>query len=303
MNPLISVIIPSFNRAALSLRAVGSVLSQSYRNFELIFVDDGSSEDYSEIQEIVLRNSHKFIRIKQSGVSRARNIGIREASGEFISFLDSDDEWLPEKLKKQILYFESFPESKVLQTYERWIRNGERVNIPKRLLPSSGDIFSKSLLMCCISPSSVMLNREVIEKCGLFDERFIVCEDYDLWLRVSSFYKVDLIEEELVIKYSMPHDQLSSSQVSMDRFRVFALLKYLANPEFALDNKILAKEVLLNKLSILRNGALKRGLVEDTLSYASILSIVAKSEPENDTLIYSELISTCSKLLENRAVA
>jgi glycosyltransferase involved in cell wall biosynthesis len=304
MNPLVSVIIPSWNRADMTMRAVHSVLNQSYRHFELLVVNDGSNEDYSEVKNLVESSGHTYIYAPHAGVSAARNRGISSSQGKWISFLDSDDLWHPEKLKTQMEYVQAHPDCLVLQSYEEWIRNGARVTIPERLRPASGDAFKRSLELCCISPSSVVLAREVLEKTGVFDERCIVCEDYDLWLRVTTYFSVHLITQPLVVKYSAPHAQLSRSQIAMDRFRVYALLKYLLSEEYPAEKKALARDILLKKLNILYTGAIKRENNAEARQYQKITGYLAAcTMPEHDSPVPAEqFLKTIEPLLIDRRV-
>ncbi len=291
MNELITVIIPSWNRPELTVRAIHSVLAQRYPHFELIVVNDGSTEDYSEVERLLKASEQRYITTTNRGVSSARNAGIAGAKGKWICFLDSDDLWLPEKLEAQMSYIREHPECRVIQTYEKWIRKGKEVNIPERLLPVSGEAFLKSLHLCCISPSAVMIKKEVFDKTGVFDERFIVCEDYDLWLRLTSFFPVHLIKECLVVKYSEPHPQLSRSQVAMDRFRVYALLKYLSYQDVPSENKSFVSDILIKKLDILHAGASKRGKSGDAERYKGLREAL-------DALFCSDMNEDCYTIME-----
>lgn len=258
-----SVIIPTYNRKDLTLRAVDSVLKQTYRDFELIVVDDGSSEDYLEIQNLLHLTGHNYLFQDHSGVSQARNTGIEFSKGELIFLLDSDDEWLPLKLEKQIQHFNDKPNCNIVQNLEQWIRNGKKVQVPNHLLPASGDAFLRSLEMCCVSDSSVGFRREVVNQVGLFNTDLRVCEDYDFWIRAQCYFEVDLISEILVIKNSGLHCQLSDSEEALDRFRVYSLfniLNLVSQNLISMNEVRIARltAVLLKKTRILYNGASKR---------------------------------------------
>ena len=257
-SPLISVIIPTFNRATVIMRAINSVLAQDCPDFELIIVDDGSTDN----TKTMLAPLHEARRLKylahttKSGVSAARNSGIRVAAGQFISFLDSDDEWLPGKLTTQIEFFTKNPDFQIVQTQERWIRNGRRVNPGRKHLKKAGDIFLDAVKLCLISPSAVMLRQELLDEIGLFDETLEAAEDYDLWLRVLARYPVGLIDQELVIRYGGHDDQLSA-QPGLDRFRVMALEKILREPLSA-ERRQAAEEEMIRRRAIYENGRAKR---------------------------------------------
>lgn len=255
--PLISVIIPTFNRGYVIRRAVDSVLAQNYPHFELIVVDDGSTDNTAS-RLAPLAGGGRLIYLSQinKGVSAARNSGIREAGGAFIAFLDSDDEWRPEKLSAQMEYFQKNPASLIVQTQERWIRHGRRVNPKRKHLKKDGDIFLESVELCLISPSAVMLRCELLNEIGLFDEDLAAAEDYDLWLRVLARYPVGLIDRELVIRHGGHEDQLSA-QPGLDRFRVMALEKILRESLSEERRQAVEKE-LSRRRAIYENGRIKR---------------------------------------------
>ena len=255
----VSVIIPVFNRSELLKRALDSVFSQSLPPRQVIVVDDGSTDDTIELLRSNYSSTVSVISQENAGVSRARNVGISASSHEWIAFLDSDDEWHSRKLEKQLDFLTQNPEYQICHSDEIWIRKGIRVN-PKRYHAKSGGwIFSKCLPLCAISPSAVIVNRTVFSDVGLFDEELPVCEDYDMWLRVTSKYPVGFVDEHLVIKYGGHEDQLSRAYPAMDRFRIRALLKLLQSDTLSKNYRKLTIEVLIKKLSIYINGARRRG--------------------------------------------
>ncbi|MBC2693931.1 MAG: glycosyltransferase [Desulfobacteraceae bacterium] len=264
-NPLVSVIIPTYNRGWILKEAIDSVLAQDFTDFELIVVDDGSTDNTHDILSsykeniVVLRQDNK-------GVSSARNRGIVSASGRFIAFLDSDDLWLSQKLLTQVHFFNANPEALICQTEEIWIRNSIRVNPKKRHKKLSGNIFESSLYLCLVSPSAVMIKRSLFEKTGMFDESLPACEDYDMWLRVSCRYPVYLIDTPLIIKRGGHADQLSRS-FGLDRYRIQSLKKIIASNLLADKQAMAAVNVLKEKCDIYANGCLKRGRKEKALYY------------------------------------
>ncbi len=257
--PFFSVIIPTYNRYQLLKRAIDSVLSQTLSDFELIVVDDGSTDDTPGVA-IEYEGRIIYIRQDNGGVSKARNRGIHLARSPYIAFLDSDDAWLPEKLKEQCHYINSNPDVLIHQTDEHWIRNGKRVNPMKKHVKKEGAIFLESLERCMISPSSVVIKGELFERFGLFDEDLPVCEDYDLWLRIAARERVGLIEKKLIAKYGGHRDQLSRRFWGMDRFRVYAIIKLLMSQsgEMKPEYTERARKTALIKSKILYEGAIKR---------------------------------------------
>ncbi len=255
----VSVIIPTFNRAYLVPRAIASVLSQTLSDYEIIVVDDGSTDGTPSSLLSFGTHIRVITHPLRLGVSAARNAGVKATTSPFIAFLDSDDYWLPKKLAEQLSFFLEHPEAVACQTQEKWIRKGLAVNPKKKHLKPSGNIFSQSLRLCLVSPSAVMLRRSVLEEVGLFDETFPCCEDYDLWLRVSSRYPIYLLDEALVVKEGGSPDQLSRIHSGMDRYRIRALLKLIEGGWLNDSQLALALDELEVKCAIYGNGCLKRG--------------------------------------------
>jgi glycosyltransferase involved in cell wall biosynthesis len=270
MPPAVSVIIPTHNRWPMIGEAVESVLRQSIKEFELIVVDDGSSDDTVEKLEAFGRDVRMIMQARR-GVSAARNKGASAASGDYLAFLDSDDLWLPEKLACQIAFMQSHPEVKICQTEETWYRRGKRVNPKVKHRKPSGDIFRASLELCLVSPSAVMMTKELFEEMGGFDESLPVCEDYDLWLRIAVEHPVSLIPNPLVIKRGGHSDQLSHSIWGMDRYRVEALCKLLRSG-LGGKRRTWAIDVLRRKVALLAQGARKRGKEHESRAYELVLS-------------------------------
>ncbi len=257
----ISVVIPTFNRAELTLRALRSVQKQTHAPAEIIVVDDGSA--CGEVDNIISEFPETIVVTQENcGVSSARNAGIRMASSEWIAFLDSDDQWLPQKLARQVSALEREPDYKACHTDEIWIRNGIRVNPRAKHAKRGGWIYQHCLPLCCVSPSSVLMTRETLLNAGLFDESLPACEDYDLWLRLFSRIPVLLVKEQLLVKHGGHQDQLSRKYWGMDRFRVRALVNILENGELDARQTTMTRDILLGKLKILMSGLRKRNKLE-----------------------------------------
>ena len=256
-NLQISVIIPTYNRRKWIGRSIRSVLEQTYPPTEIIVVDDGSSDGSIEY---ILENFPLVQYVQQSnqGVSSARNRGIRLANSKWIALLDSDDEWTPEKLEKQVQAIQEEPDYHFCHTGEIWIRNGVRVNQMKKHQKYGGHIFEKCLDMCRISPSSVLFHKSILEQVGGFDENLRVCEDYDLWLRVTAKYPILYLKEPLIIKYGGHKDQLSNVKGGIESYRIEALEKLMLC-DITSDQKRTVGKMLIQKLFIFAKGAQKRG--------------------------------------------
>lgn len=264
-TPLISVVIPTFNRGWTLGEAVDSVLSQDFPDFELIVVDDGSTDDTAGLLA-GYGDRISVIRQENRGVSAARNRGVREAAGNLIAFLDSDDLWLPGKLKAQAAFFQAHPEARICQTEETWVRNGRRVNPKNRHKKPSGDIFEPSLELCLVSPSAVMIRRDLYEEMDGFDETLPACEDYDLWLRIGCRYPVHLIDTPFIVKRGGHDDQLSR-QPSLDRYRIDSLKKLIESGRLNDPQRNAAVKILTQKCHIYANGCAKRGRAREAAFY------------------------------------
>jgi glycosyltransferase involved in cell wall biosynthesis len=266
---LVSVIIPTHNREDFITECVESVLKQTFQDFELIVVDDGSND--SAVEKLKPYFS-KLIYLKQAnkGPSSARNTGIRVSNGTWICFLDSDDLWRPKKLEKQIEYFQSNSEAKICYTEEIWYRKGRRVNPAKKHQKYSGWIYEKMLPLCIISPSSVMIHRSIFDAIGLFDESLLACEDYDLWLRIGAKYPIHLLSDPLIIKRNGHEGQQSQKFWGMDRFRVKALKKMLDAGNLPEKQQKATQSFFETKCSILASGCEKRGKKEEAIFYKNL---------------------------------
>ena len=255
----IAVIIPTYNRCDLLKRAINSVIKQTITPKEIIIVDNGSTDQTYQMVSSLFPEINYFIE-KKRGVSAARNKGILESKSKWIAFLDSDDAWKPTKLEKQMEY-SVFNQDKyrIIHTDETWYRNKKFLNQLKKHKKSGGNIFKNSLQLCCISPSSVILKKQIFDDYGLFDENLEVCEDYDMWIRITAKEEVGFLDSPLVLKYGGHSDQLSKKFWGMDRFRIRSLEKNLKNEHFSKSQKINVLDTLIEKLTIVSDGALKRG--------------------------------------------
>lgn len=260
---LTSVIIPTRNRAAMLRDAVESVLAQKEASFELIVVDDGSEDDTPRMLAAYGEAVHTIRLARPSGVSAARNAGIQASRGEWIAFLDSDDLWLPGKLRAQLEYFNEHPQMRICQTDEIWVQNGRRRNPRRYHAKPSGWCFERLLERCLVSPSAVMVHRTLFEEVGLFDESLLACEDYDLWLRIGCRYPMGLVPKALVIKRGGHGDQLSATVPALDRFRLRALAKLLQTEPLSATQREHVERIIQHKAAVYAAGCLKRGKLEE----------------------------------------
>ena len=254
----ISVVIPTLNRINTLQRALDSVINQTYKPAEIIVVDNGSSDGTLKF----LREQYPKITIlteNKIGVSSARNKGIKKSINQWIALLDSDDAWHPRKLEIQTSMLDSaLKEYNLIHTDEVWFRNNKHINQMKKHKKQGGYIFERCLSLCCISPSSVLFKKNILDKVGLFDESLPVCEDYDLWLKICSSEEVLFAQDKLTYKYGGHKDQLSKSYWGMDRFRIKSIENVIKNFDLTYKKKKQAKKELIKKLKIIINGAFKR---------------------------------------------
>jgi len=254
-----SVIIPTHNRLSVLNRALESVYAQTLLPQEVIVIDDASTDD---TVDWIKENYPQVTLLKHTenkGVSAARNTAIsycqakNTTESDWIAFLDSDDEWLPEKMQLQAQEL-TVTAYKICHTEEIWIRNGVRVNAPKRYNKKGGYIYSDCLEMCAMSPSTVVLHKSLFDEFDAFDEEITVCEDYDLWLRMCVKYPVAVIEKPMINKYGGHEDQLSTRYFGVDKYRIMALEKLLYS-DLASDKLSELHQALFTKLRILKIGA------------------------------------------------
>lgn len=254
----VSVIIPTWNRRKYLPRAIQSVLIQQDVSFEIIVVDDGSTDGTA----LMIRQefpSVTYLFQENRGPAAARNSGLKHANGEWIAFLDSDDVWKPGKLRVQLDFFQRYPEFKICQTEEIWIRRERRVNPMKKHRKFGGQIFEKCLPLCIVSPSAVMIHRNIFDDVGLFDESYPACEDYELWLRIAARYPIGLVKKPYIIKYGGHDGQRSREFPALDCFRIRAIAGILKSGRLDPEQKTAACQMLGEKLKIYTQGAMKRG--------------------------------------------
>ena len=269
--PQITAILPTWNRAEWLEKSIQSVLDQTFGDFELVVVDDASMDSTAEIIERYSGKIRTIVFSENRGVSAARNAAISTSDSEWIAFLDSDDFWHPDKLQKQIAQTKMRPACPLHFTDEIWIRNGVRVNPKKKHQKKEGWIFQPSLALCLMAPSTVILRRELFEVHGLFDENLPVCEDYDLWLRLTAQHPVALLDEKLMTRHGGHADQLSRSDWGIDRYRVQSIQKILKTESLRPEDRTAAIRMLIEKCGILAKGFRKRGNLKEVEKYEKII--------------------------------
>lgn len=274
VTDLISVIIPTCNRAPFLDKAIRSVLAQQLPCAELIVVDDGSIDDTKAVVLQLTTHANVPVRLlhqENRGASAARNLGIRAAQGTLLAFLDSDDWWLPQKLAVQAAAMAAHPGVLISHSRELWYRGGQRVNQKKKHDPPHGAVFSASLGMCVVGMSTVMARRELFARYGFFDETLPCCEDYDLWLRVGCREPFLRVPEALTCKEGGRPDQLSAiHRLGMDTFRIRSLCNLLDGGRLDSGQRREAVAELARKCAIYSQGCVKHGRPEEGAHYQAL---------------------------------
>ena len=311
-EPTVSVIIPTYNRAEFVGRAIKSVLNQTYRNFELLVVDDGSSDNTKEVVKDFKSSRLKYIRHEENeGVSSARNSGIKKSTGKYLAFLDSDDEWLPGKLEKQVERFSASEFSDVGLVYTgAYILKKPGQIISKQTPSHSGQLFNTILKkgnIVCGGGSSVLIKRECFNEVGVFREDLPAAEDYEMWLRIARFFKFDYIEELSVKYYEQANNRMSNNPVAHEEACWYLYENYYSKHL----HPLMRRKRLANRLSIVghlycKNASMMEGrkkllysLRLNPFSYRSwlriLLSLLGESRYEAG---YKALVSMRRRVLD-----
>jgi glycosyltransferase involved in cell wall biosynthesis len=230
-NQLVSVVIPTYNYAHFLGDAIESALAQAYKNIEVIVVDDGSSDNTSDVVK-KYEGAVRYIYQNNRGLSAARNTGIRESRGQYIAFLDADDIWMPEKISEQLKLFEG--QNNIGAVSCRFYEMNERMIVlaeskhkdyPPKVLKE------KLMLSNAVSGgSSIVVKKECFDLVGLFDEKLSAAEDWDMWLRISTKFNIRIVEKPL-LKVRVGNYSMSSSENAQKMLdnELVVLNKYFGN--------------------------------------------------------------------------
>jgi glycosyltransferase involved in cell wall biosynthesis len=266
MHPFFSVVIPTYNRKCFLKKSIESVLSQNFKDYELIIVDDGSTDSSIHLVADYSGMGLSYIKTGHHGVSHARNTGILNSRGSYIAFLDSDDRWENNKLEDSFKYIRNLPEINIFHTDEIWYRKGKILGQKAKHKRPSGYIYEHCLPLCCIGMSTLVVKKSLFNEIGIFDENLPVCEDYDFFLRATLENEVKLISSPLTIKEGGRDDQLSN-QPGLDKYRIYSLEKMLNSGLLSEKNSEITIKELETKCTIYAKGAEKRGRIEEAKKY------------------------------------
>jgi len=278
----VSAVVPFHNRRELALEALDSILAQSFRDFEIVVADDGSTDGaplavfsrfgaepraikiLSRMNPAAIRPfSHVFhhgdVRLQyhyscNRGLSAARNRGIRHARGTYVAFLETECLWDPAHLETMTTFFASNPWAHICHVGERHPKEALRSRRPARAARPSGWIFEQALAATPVSISSAMLHRSCFAECGCFDENLPACEDYDLWLRLAARHPVFFLDGEVEVTRRLPRAESSSRAWTWERFRVYALEKSFQSGHLNPDQRLRVAEEIVHKCERLVEG-------------------------------------------------
>ncbi len=250
--------------------AVKSVLNQTLLPKEVIVVDDGSTEPIGEVLELLNSPIVRCITQNHTGMpGQARNVGVDEASGEWVAFLDSDDLWYSNKLQRIADCIE-IDDSPLVHSRECWMREGVQVSQRKQRHQRRGNIFQDCLKKCIIGPSTVVMKRTTYIELGGFREDLEIAEDYEFWLRYCNLYPVGYVEEPLIEKRAGSWDQLSTKYDEIEIFRIQGLRDLVDQGVLSSNHQLLAREELARKCDLYSIGAVKRGLFAKAKEFSDL---------------------------------
>lgn len=226
--PRVSVVIPAYNCASFIPETLESVFAQTYRDLEIILVDDGSTDDTQSVVAPYL-DRITCIRQKNGGLPAARNTGIRTAKGEFIALLDADDSWVADKLERQLPRFGDAEVGIVYSDFSVRYADGrfQQSYLVNRPLASEGYVLENYIRSRFLFPSTMVIRQKCLEEFGLFDEEMLACEDIELFARICSRWKVARIDAPLTVRYEGTHNITSNSR-KINQYTILALQKVLA---------------------------------------------------------------------------
>lgn len=246
--PRVSVVIPTYNAAAMVEEAIRSVLAQTYGDLEIIVIDDGSTDNTEEVMRR-FGEQVRYFKQENQGVSAARNFGIKQARGEYIAFLDSDDLWLPEKLAEEVPWLERDPQLGLV--YCDWaVISGQEVlhaSYLESLPGSSGYVFDELVQSGFILTSGVVVRRACLDDVGDFDKSLAIAQDYDLWLRISYTWKVQLVAKGLFTKRNLDGSLSSNlSKTALERIALYEKTLRTLPGMKARSRRLLRQQLALN---------------------------------------------------------
>lgn len=264
-SPKVSVIIPTYNSAHFIIEAVDSVLAQTFTDFEILVIDDGSKDNTKEVLAEKYGDSIQYFYKENGGVSKARNFGIEKAKGKYVAFLDSDDAWIPEKLEKQIVALEQNPDKKAC--YASFYLCDEKLN-PLEINQSErkSDALTDLLLIGNVvaTPSTVIAEKEIFQQVGGFDHELSQCADWEMWIRIATKTEFIYVDEPL-LKYRQHGSNMSKNAALLETDTILLMEKSFALPNLSKElkskkNQALAKVYMVSAGTYFRAHSYKNFL-------------------------------------------
>jgi len=293
-QPRVSVIIPTYNRYDLLRMAVASVINQTFNSYEIIVVDDGSTDSTSKIKD-EYGNALRYFYKNNAGVSSARNFGIGKSNGEFIAFLDSDDEWRNDKLEKQVNFLDEHKDIGMVLCNYNYMNTSRQITgaVDRRQhLPYDGSLLVYVMMSPWLIPSSLLIRKNILDEVGYFDESLETAEDLDLHIRVAAKHQIGLLSD-LLLNILYTSDGLSQRSNTYDD-NITVIDKYL----YLIEDKKILNKIRFNLYSKAATGKLYFNEYRPSYKYfkQAILNI------KNDVNSISFLINY-SKLLAKKAIS
>ncbi|MFV0422319.1 glycosyltransferase family 2 protein [Oleidesulfovibrio sp.] len=238
--PAISVIIPVYNYAHMLSQALDSVKAQTWNDYEVIVVDDGSTDNTADVVS-GYGDSVRYIYKQRGGAASARNEGIRQATAGIVAFLDADDEWVPEKLAVQMAFWEANPQYDMIYCDMQHVVRGEKVHhsyLHERDYKyfGSGWKYTDLLHESFVFTPSVLVRKHCFDVVGLHDETLLTCQDLDMWLRIARSFQLGFVDEPLVIRHEHGHN----NTLNAERFHLNQIKVFLRNEAESADEEVLA---------------------------------------------------------------
>jgi len=274
LQPLVSIIIPAYNRADFTVKTIQSVLAQTYGNIELIVVDNGSTDDTKDRLK-VFGDKIKYLYKVNRGVCAARNLGLTHAKGEFIAFLDNDDLYLPNKVELSVNFLKQRSDYGFVHT-DAYLVDAEDQIVGlngHRKRKYQGWIRNRLLLTNFVCNPTVMLRRECFEKIGIFDEKLFIPADWDLWIRIAENYKIGYIKQPLS-KYRIASGECLNN-LERTKEECFQVLKKTFQRDPRISKRFRGKAMARHHLSMVQSYLVK----EDDIHMKDELIAALKVDP------------------------
>ena len=286
--PLISVIIPVYNNESTIQETIESVLTQSFSDLELIVINDGSQDSTLKIVSSILDPRLKVFSYPNAGLAATRNRGVSHASGEYISFIDADDLWTPDKLEAQFKALQANPQAAVAYSWTDWIDESGQFLRPGGHISVNGDVFATLLVRDFVeSGSNPLIRAEALAEVGGFDESLPAVEDWDMWLRLAARYEFVCVPSPQIL-YRVSSSSMSSNVWKMEAGSLRVIERAFAVAPESLQH--LKREVLANRYKYLTFKAVE-GTPERKKGLAAVRFLWQMVRYDRSMLLRSQILA------------